>query len=301
MTTTEPRRWPEQRAVDVADGIVAILHGEGEAGVSNAGFVIDGSEALVVDTMMFPAMAKGLRDELERRGASPTLVLNTHPHIDHVGGNAAFADTRVVAHPVAAATVRTTGLPVPIFDAFMPAFRGEFAALGEVTPPDDLPDPLELPRNGALRSYVPAHTPSDTVVWMPDERVLFTGDLCFFGVAPLAIQGLVSGWIAALDDLVALDPAVVVPGHGPVGTTAEIAALRAHFGRLVDAAGKAVEAGASIDDAYAELERDEVHDWLEAERIKPNLERAMQELRGEISATNLDVLPPSAFALLHYD
>jgi cyclase len=297
----QERVWPEQRAVEVADRVVAILHGEGEAGVSNAGLVIEGSDALVVDTMMFPEMARGLRDELRRRGASPMLVLNTHPHIDHVGGNAAFADTTVVAHPVAATTVRTTGLPVPIFDAFMPAFRGEFAKLAEVRPPDPLPDPLDLPRDAELRSYVPAHTPSDTVVWMPGERVLFTGDLCFFGVAPLAIQGLVSGWIAALDDLVALDPVTVVPGHGPVGTTADIASLRDHFARLVETARRAVEAEASIDEAYAELVRDEVHEWLEAERIKPNLERAMQELRGEISSEHLDALPPSAFALLHYD
>lgn len=300
MSATE-RIWPEQRAVDVADGVVAVLHGEGEAGVSNAGFVLEGSDALVVDTMMFPEMARGLRDELDRRGARPKLVLNTHPHIDHVGGNAAFADTTVVAHPVAATTVRTTGLPVPIFDAFMPAFRGEFAKLGEVHPPEALPQPLELPRGALLRSYVPAHTPSDTVVWLPGERVLFTGDLCFFGVAPLAIQGLVSGWIAALEDLIALDPATVVPGHGPVGSTADISALRDHFVRIVDTARRAVDAEATIDDAYAELPRDEVHEWLEAERIKPNLERAVQELRGEISPEHLDVLPPSAFALLHYD
>ena len=295
------RVWPDQRAVEVADGVVAVLHGEGEAGVSNAGLVIDGSDALVVDTMMFPEMARGLRDELDRRGARPKLVLNTHPHIDNVGGNAAFADTTVVAHPVAATTVRATGLPVPIFDAFMPAFRGEFAKLGEVRPPEPLPDALELPRGARLRSYVPAHTPSDTVVWLADERVLFTGDLCFFGVAPLAIQGLVSGWIAALDDLIELDPATVVPGHGPVGTTDDITALRDHFARIVDTARGAVDADASIDEAYAELPRDQVHEWLEAERIKPNLERAMQELRGEIAAGHLDVLPPSAFALLHYD
>ena len=295
------RVWPEQRAIEVADGVVAILHGDGEAGVSNAGLVLDGADALVVDTMMFPEMARGLRDELDRRGARPKLVLNTHPHIDHVGGNAAFADTTIVAHPVAATTVRTTGLPVPIFDAFMPAFRGEFAKLGEVHAPEPLPDPLELPRDARLRSYVPAHTPSDTVVWLADARVLLTGDLCFFGVAPLAIQGLVSGWVAALDDLIELDPATVVPGHGPIGTTDDITALRDHFARIVDTARRAVDADASIDEAYAELPRDEVHEWLEAERIKPNLERAMQELRGEIAAGHLDVLPPSAFALLHYD
>ena len=301
MSSGEPTRtWPSQTAVEVGDGVVAVLHGAGEAGVSNAGLVIDGGDALVVDTMMFPVMAEGLRSELGRRGATPRIVLNTHPHIDHVGGNAAFAGTKVVAHPVAAATVRATGLPVGIFDAFMPAFKGEFAALGEVTPPGDLVGDDELPGDATLRSYVPAHTASDTAVWLPSSRVLFTGDLCFFEVSPLAIQGLVSAWIAALDDLIGLAPDVVVPGHGPIGTLDDVVRLRDHFDALMGAAEAAVEAGATLDDAYAELDSGAVGEWLEADRIKPNLERAMQEVRGEIAADRLDPFPPSASALLHY-
>ena len=58
--------WPDQRAVEVADGVIAVLHGNGEAGVANAGIVIDGTDALVVDTMMFPEMANGLRAEVDR-------------------------------------------------------------------------------------------------------------------------------------------------------------------------------------------------------------------------------------------
>jgi cyclase len=276
------------------------VHGGGEAGVSNAGFVIDGADAMVVDTMMFPAMANELRATLTRRAARPAVVINTHPHIDHVGGNAAFADTRVIAHPVVGSTIRSAGLPVAIYDAFMPAFRGEFEKLGSVAEPDDLPAQLDLPRGAELRSFVPAHTPSDTVVWLGDERVLFTGDLCFFGVAPLAIQGLVSRWIAALDELIALAPDVVVPGHGPVGTVADVIDLGEHFRALFATAQRAVEAGAAIDDAYHEFDAGPVGDWLEAERIKPNLERAMQEVRGEIDANHLDVFPESARALLHF-
>ncbi|HEX7165655.1 MAG TPA: MBL fold metallo-hydrolase [Acidimicrobiales bacterium] len=303
-----PPVWPEQRAVEVADGVVAVVHGNGEAGVSNAGLVIDdgGEErtALVVDTMMFPAMANGLRDELTRRGARPRLVVNTHPHIDHVGGNAAFADVPVVAHPVVGETVRATGLPVAIFDAFMPAFRGEFEKLGRVEPPAPVASPedidaLRLPKGAQLRSYVPAHTPADTAVWLANDGVLFTGDLCFLGVSPLAIQGLVSAWVAALDDLIALAPDVVVPGHGPVGTTRDVAIVRDHLATLLEVGRAAVAAGASIDDAYAELDAGPVGGWIEAERIKPNLERAMQEARGDIAPGRLDALPPSAYALLH--
>lgn len=293
--------WPEQRATEVGDGVVAVIHGNGEAGVSNAGFVVDGDDALVVDTMTFPQMARQLRDHVERRGATPKLVLNTHPHIDHVGGNAVFADAGapVVAHPVIARTVEATGLPVAIFDAFMPAFRGEFAKI-DLHPPVPLTDDeAALPRGAQLRSYVPAHTAPDTAVWLPGDGVLFTGDLCFFGVAPLAIQGLLSTWVAALDDLIALEPRAVVPGHGPVGTVDDMRTVRDHLASVLDAGRRAVADGVALDDAYDDLDLGPVAGWIELERVKPNLERAMQEARGEASANRLDVLPPTSASLLH--
>jgi len=165
--------WPDQVAVDLADGVVAVLHGRGEAGVSNAGIVMaadsDVDGALVIDTMAFPQMATNLYAEVERRGATPALVVNTHAHIDHVGGNELFAErgVPVVAHPVIGDTVRATGLPVQIYDAFMPAFRGEFAKL-DLRPPDPIeaePSP-PLARGAQLHSFVPAHTAADTAVWL---------------------------------------------------------------------------------------------------------------------------------------
>src|SRR5688572_14981925 len=173
--------WPDQHVAEIGEGVVALLQGGGEAGVSNAGLVIEDGTALVVDTMMFPAMAQGLVDELAHRGVVAEVVLNTHHHVDHIGGNALFPDARVVAHPRTVDTVHASGHPVPIYDAFMTEFRGRFDGL-EVQAPEPIEADLDLPLGAALRSYVPAHTPGDTAVWLPGERILFTGDLCFFGV-----------------------------------------------------------------------------------------------------------------------
>ena len=91
--------WPQQRIVEVADGILVVLNGKGQMGVSNASCVIEDGKAFVVDTMTFPAMAEGMVREIARRGANVDIVLNTHHHIDHIGGNKAFADARIVGHP----------------------------------------------------------------------------------------------------------------------------------------------------------------------------------------------------------
>jgi glyoxylase-like metal-dependent hydrolase (beta-lactamase superfamily II) len=290
--------WPEQHVVDLADGVVAVLQGEGEAGVSNAGLVIDGDAALVVDTFMFPEMAQGLVAELARRTASPKVVLNTHHHVDHIGGNTLFGDAQLVAHPRTVDTVHASGHPVAIYDGFMTAFKGRFDGL-EVRAPEPLADSLDLPRNAGLRGYAPAHTPGDTAVWLADERILFTGDLCFFGVTPLALQGLLSTWITALDDLTALQPAQVVPGHGPVGGVDDIRLVRDYLAALMQHGRDAVQAGASLDDALAELDVGPVADWIESERNLVNLERAMLEARGEISEDDVSAIPPSFARLLH--
>jgi glyoxylase-like metal-dependent hydrolase (beta-lactamase superfamily II) len=290
--------WPTQRLAELADGVIAVLQGEGEAGVSNAGIVADGGRALVVDTFMFPEMADGLVTELKRRAATPETVVITHHHVDHIGGATRFPDARVIAHPRTVETVERSGHPVPIYNGFMPAFCGRFDGL-EVVTPEPTPAVLDLPLGAELPAFSPAHTPADTAVWLPDQRVLFAGDLCFFGVTPLALQGLVSSWVDALDDLIALDPATVVPGHGPVGGVAEIRVVRQYLAALRDAGRAAVAAGASLDDAVAEFDAGPVAAWFEPERLLVNLERAMQEARGEIDVEHLDAIPPSFARLLH--
>src|SRR5215472_12935923 len=98
--------WPTQRVAEVADGVVAILHGQGEMGVANSAFIIDSAEAIVIDTMTLPRMAVGIAQEIARRHARVSSVINTHHHIDHIGGNQVFAGAQLYAHPN---TMRTMG------------------------------------------------------------------------------------------------------------------------------------------------------------------------------------------------
>ena len=290
--------WPEQQVVEVADGVVAVLQGRGEAGVSNAGLVLDRDRALVVDTFMFPEMAQGLRAELDRRAATPSVVLNTHHHIDHIGGNSVFTDGTLISHPACVETIERTGHPTAVYDGFMPAFRGRFDGLDVVAPSPNLDD-VDLPRGAELRPFAPAHTPGDVAVWLPDERVLFTGDLCFFGVTPLALQGLLSAWIDAIEAMLRLDPVTVVPGHGPLGGPDEMGAVADHLRRVLDHGQAAVANGVSLDEALATFDPGPAGDWIEAERTVVNLERAMQEARGDISRDDVSELPPSFARLLH--
>jgi glyoxylase-like metal-dependent hydrolase (beta-lactamase superfamily II) len=284
--------WPTRRICEVADGIFTVVHGQGEVGVANATFVIEGQQTLVIDTMTFPAMALTMAEEITRRGGRVEIVLNTHHHIDHVGGNALFADSCILAHPASIGALQKLGLPVPVYHRLMPRFKDHFADL-ELVMPAPLPAHLTLPRAGNLLAFAPAHTPADVAVWFPHSRVLIAGDLSFHGVVPLAVNSLISGWLAALDTLIALEPEVVVPGHGAIGSLADLYVLREYFTALWRLGRMAVQEHLTLRDALACFDPGPLAGWIEAERHAINLERVLQEIQGEISAADLSAMPLS--------
>ncbi len=108
----------------------------------------------------------------------------------------------------------------------------------------------------------PAHTPGDAVVWLPQQRVAFAGDVVFaerlLGILPVSSS---AGWIEAFDVLAALEPAVIVPGHGrPLDletaraqTRDYLAHVRSEVGAVLDNGGDIHEATAIDQRAFAEL------------------------------------------------
>lgn len=161
--------WPRQRFVEVADGIVAALNGNGEMGVANAVFAIEENKALVIDTMTFPEMAQEMADQITRRGASVEMVLNTHHHIDHIGGNKCFASAPIVGHPFSIQALHNSTMPIAAFDKLMPRFSGRFANLDLVLPQPNL-DQLTPPHKGVPLIFTAAHTVRDIAVWFPESR-----------------------------------------------------------------------------------------------------------------------------------
>ena len=286
--------WPTQRICEVADGIVTVVHGQGEVGVSNASFIIEGKRAFVVDSMTFPEMAAGMLQEIVHRGAHVETVLNTHHHIDHMGGNTLFTGARLVAHPQSVQAMQQLGLPQERYDRLMPKFRGRFANL-HLALPEPETDLLVPPLGGELRIFSSAHTIADACIWFDKQRVLLGGDLCFVGVTPLAASGLISGWLEALDTLIALEPAVVVPGHGSIGTLADLRVLRNYLAAVQQLGKQAVEEDISLHEALTHLDVGPFAAWTESERHIINVERAMQEARGEIGRNNLATMPSTAF------
>ncbi len=79
--------------------------------------------------------------------------------------------------------------------------------------------PVELKHVGRV------HTSNDILVWLPEQKVLFSGDLAFAGGQPFLLEGSVAGFRSAIAQMRALAPSVLVPGHGPVRRGDEVGAL----------------------------------------------------------------------------
>jgi glyoxylase-like metal-dependent hydrolase (beta-lactamase superfamily II) len=125
----------------------------------------------------------------------------------------------------------------------------------------------------------PAHTAGDTLVYVPDARTIFTGDILFVGGTPIVWAGPLSNWVAACDLMLGMDIDIVVPGHGPVTDKAGVVAVRDYVSFVDTQAHQAFTAGLDAFDAARSIAADigvrpEFASWGEFGRITVNVETA---------------------------
>ena len=241
----------------LADGVFAAIHKTGGYGICNAGIVNLGKETLVFDCCLSPEAVRDLKKAAEElTGNQVKYVVNSHYHNDHVRGNQVFTGARIIAttrtralmEQLSAAEVEDEKLSVDerLADAaFKIANEEDTTRMNEhqlwlgyyqsmksshaeykLTLPDYLvDDSLSLKgkkRSVQLISKGGGHSESDMIMWLPAEKILFAGDLVFIGFHPWFGEADIPGWLSYLQYMKRLGPAVVVPGHGEVGKSADI-------------------------------------------------------------------------------
>ncbi|MEO7371124.1 MAG: MBL fold metallo-hydrolase, partial [Ilumatobacteraceae bacterium] len=99
----------------------------------------------------------------------------------------------------------------------------------------------------------PAHTDGDTLVYVPDAKTIYTGDILFIGGTPIVWAGPLCNWVAACDLMLSMDVDVVVPGHGPLTDKAGISSVREYLSFVDEAAGRLQAAGVDAWEATREI------------------------------------------------
>jgi glyoxylase-like metal-dependent hydrolase (beta-lactamase superfamily II) len=256
---------------------------------SNNVVIVNDADVLIVDTGTSPAAARAFVEDIKKLTDKPIrYVVNTHWHYDHTAGNQIFGpDVQIIAadylHQMLATvdvlhrepylTSQVTNLATRV-DTLNKQIAAEANAPQKAALQKDLADAQRLQQqNNEIKVTPPnvhystkmvlnrggreidmlflgrGHTGGDTVVFLPKERIVCTGDLMESRLAYMG-DAFFSEWITTLEALKGLDFAVDLPGHGtPFTNKSLITAYQAYLGDLVDQVTKLKSEGVSPDDA----------------------------------------------------
>ncbi len=292
---------------DLGNSVYAYLQPDGSWGWSNAGLVIDGKASLLIDTLFDLKLTQEMLDSMRKSvpaAAQIDMLVNTHANGDHCYGNQLVADAEIIASVRTAEEMVTGVSPAQMAALVKNADQlgqiGEFAryAFGSfdfenitVTPPDKTFDgELTLKVGDKMVHLIevgPAHTQGDTLVHIPADRIVFTGDILFIGGHPIIWAGPTSNWLRACDRILAMDVETIVPGHGPITDKKGVAEIKGYFEYIFDEARKRYEAGMPAFEAARDIPLDRYASWSDGERIVVNVASIYRELSGDTTHPNV--------------
>ncbi|WP_420452340.1 MBL fold metallo-hydrolase [Ilumatobacter sp.] len=281
------------RLEQVADGVYAYIQPDGTWWINNAGFVVGDEGVVAIDTCATERRTRLFLDHVAAVTDQPIRILvNTHHHGDHTHGNSFTHPAAIVGHDRCRSAMIAAGIEhhPGVFGDPEPPEWGELTLAPPMVTFSDLMHvhtgrfAIELRHLGT-----PAHTDNDVVAWLPDQRVLFAGDLVFNGGTPFMLMGSVEGSLRAIEGLRSFDAEVVVPGHGPVCDPSVLDGLADYDRFVLELARTAVDAGAAPLEAARDADLGRFAHLTDPERIVGNLHRAMFEMGGAEPGAPIDL------------
>jgi cyclase len=281
---------------ELAQGIYAAICGQRGAGVGNAGLIDLGERTLVFDTFLTPQAAADLQAmALELTGRQADLVINSHYHNDHIWGNQVFLPgALILSCEGTRQLIATEGQDefnwygarsaarlqelrqeydqaedaaekerlLPWLD-YYGGLAEAFPGLKMCPPQMTFEDRLTIygrDRRLELITFENGHTGSDTILYLPDDQILFAADLLFVQVHPFLSEGDPFQLLAILENIAEMAFTKIVPGHGPVGTKDDVRALSAYVRHCIQTAENLIAEGNTDEDTVAELPISEAYE-----------------------------------------
>jgi cyclase len=243
----------------------------------NNGWIIFEDFVVLIDSN-FPAQAPLLLDEIRKTTSKPIkFVFNTHHHGDHLYGNRFWAEkgATIISYKGVVEELKKyekgyySNVPgrweeiaqkrndLKAFPLFPPnsTFTEQFAL-------EDKNTRLEFLHLGA------GHTLGDGVAWLPNEKVLFTGDSCLTGPYNLLRDANVGLWLTTLDKMDQLKPAILIPGHGEPGNSETVKKQKAYLEIVYEWVIKHKKTGLSLDSV--KMKQAELRKLIEKDEVAKN-------------------------------
>lgn len=298
----------EHGLIDLGRGDYAWLQPDGGWGWSNAGLIVDGDQALLVDTLFDVPLTQTMLDAMRSAlpGVDITTLVNTHSNGDHCNGNELLTDAEIICSAICAEelTHENPEMMVGLLDAapdmgvigefFLHCFD-QFQFAGIDRPAPDTTFEGELSRTVGdttvdLVEVGPAHTGGDVLVHVPGRSTVYTGDILFVEGHPILWAGTIPDLLQALDTIEAWAPETIVPGHGPITDLAGVREIRGYYDYCYAEARRCFDAGMDVATAAADVSLDRWANWGEPERIITLLDTCFREFNGTTQPTGITEL-----------
>ncbi|MCB0196469.1 MAG: MBL fold metallo-hydrolase [Anaerolineae bacterium] len=292
----------------VSNHCYAVINEKNRLGDANSGLINLGG-GVVIDTQFDLPHARQMIEKFSTVWMGmPKQVVNTHEDADHVLGNQLFAGAEIIAHRSVPGRMKEVADPAEIklllwairfalVRGILKYLHPGVLALGQQMAEDFDFDGIELTfpttlfedrhalnldgTEVQLIHVGPGHQMGDTLIYIPDENVLFAGDVLFRACTPIGWTGTYAGWYKTLDLIVKLNPAVVVPGHGPITDVKGVKEMKAYLEYVRELAKTFFDAGYPSVEAAKKIDIGPYANWSAPARLWLNVERAYREFRGE--------------------
>ncbi len=299
---------------DLGSGGFAWLQPDGSWGWSNAGLIVDGDQSLLIDTLFDKSLTADMLAAMRAAAPAATrnfdMLVNTHANGDHCNGNELVEGAEIIAsracaeelareNPTMMQTMKERAPQMgEVGEFFMHCFSAfEFRDISLTLPTRTFVGELAL-RVGdkpiLLKQVGPAHTAGDVIAYVPDDGLLFTGDILFIEGHPILWVGPVQNWLDACDYMLGLDADTIVPGHGPITDKRGVRAVRDYLSYISREARLRFDAGMPAADAAMDISLTDFDSWGDAERIAVNVAVLYKEFNNDSEPASL----PELFALM---
>jgi cyclase len=238
----------------------------GQRGSNNSVLKTDAGLVLI-DTPMLPEDAIKLRDEITAIGQI-RYIINTEPHADHFNGNCFFNGT-ILGHEGTRAAILASNKKqmeatvTQLAPQNLPLLREFYYRPPSITFSKKMT--LFAGRHTLELVNMPGHTPYQATVYVPEEKVLFTGDNVV-GDFPYLHQALPDSWFKTLDEIEKMDVEIIVPGHGDICGRSYIPTMRRMLLAWIDTVKEAIAGGVPLEQARQEITMAEYYPELQADQ-----------------------------------
>lgn len=235
-------------------------------GDPNTGVIVGDDSVMVIDAQATPLMAREVIKRIRKVTSKPIkYVVLSHYHAVRVLGASAYKAQQIIASDVTLYLIRERGRQdmASEIGRFPRLFRGKESIPGLTWPTIAFHREMTL-MMGKLEVRIihagAGHTAGDTIVWIPSEKVLFSGDLVEYKAGIYTGDAHLQQWPATLAKLAELKPKALVPGRGPALKTASesqkaIAFTQDFVRGLLESARRGVKAGKSLKEVYQATKR----------------------------------------------